>query len=93
MIQSDSNIKNADPEPISYFSIAEEDELLEQNIDAFDEKMDNEYDDGIAQSNIDDQLETDEDEDMDDVEDNIRPFTYNDELEDYDLLEDEELEE
>lgn len=97
MIQSDSNLKDTSVSSFLYFAKVEEDDLFEQNIDAFDEQMDNEYDDGIAQSNIDDHLETDIDQDdeeeLDDDENNIHPFIYDDELEDYDQLEDEELEE
>jgi hypothetical protein len=97
MIHSDSDLKDASVLPFMYFTTAEEDDLLEQGIDAFDEQMDKEYDDGIAQSNIDDHLEREIDQDDEegvlDDDEKILPFIYNDELEDYDQLEDEEMEE
>lgn len=88
MLQSDTSTEGNDEFPFSYFATVEQDEIFEEGIDTFDEQMDNEYDDGIAQSDV-DHLE-DESEDEDDLgedEDNIRPFAINDEFADYDELE------
>ena len=80
----------------SLFFIFEEDDIFEQNIDDFDEEMDNHYDDGIAHSVLEDQY----DEDLtDETSDEFPEAGYegaapedwdslNDELEDYDELED-----
>ena len=87
MIQSEPDLMDDSDTPFSYLSTIEEDEIFEENIDAFDDEMDNDYDDGIAQSYIDDQLEIDHDDDLDEDDDDISPFGYNDELEDYDELE------
>jgi len=87
MIQSEPDTIDDSDKPFSILSMIEEDEIFEENIDEFDKEMDNDYDDGIAQSYIDDQLEIDHDDDMDDEDDDISPFGYNDELEDYDELE------
>jgi len=70
-----------------FFVETEQDEIFEENIDAFDKEMDND-DDGIEHSEIDDQFEEDSlDEDADD-EDFIKPYDVDDEQHDYDELED-----
>ena len=71
-----------------FFSPSDQDELFEQNIDDFDEKMDNEYDDGIAQSNIEDLYDEDVYEEEGDDDDDITPHDMDDEGNDYDELED-----
>lgn len=71
-----------------HFFPAEQDELFEQNIDDFDEKMDNDYDDGIAQSEISDVYDEDAYDEEGDDDDEITPFGKDDEGNDYDELED-----
>ncbi len=66
---------------------AVDDDLLEENIDAYDKAMDND-DDGIDQPGMDEMEEDDEDDEDDrDEEDNIPPSETNDELKDYNELE------
>ncbi len=65
-----------------------EDELLEENIDAYDQAMDKDFDDGISQpSTLDELEEEEEEEDEREEEDNIPPSETNDELNDYNDLE------
>ena len=87
MIQSDTETDGNTGFPLSYYAAAEEDEILEDSIDTFDEAMDNDYDDGIVQSDVDDLEEDGEEDEPGGDEDNIIPFAYNDEFADYDELE------
>ena len=58
MLQSESGIEEISEEESCFFDF-EEDEIFEQNIDDFDEAMDNGYDDGIAHSEPEDSYDED----------------------------------
>ena len=97
MLQSESDVKIV-PEEDSCFFDFEEDEIFEQNIDDFDNEMDNEYDDGIADSELEDSYDEDLSDDPEDDQDtpgSRQPLQVSpdelDELDDYDELD--ELEE
>ncbi|MDC7239753.1 MAG: hypothetical protein PQJ50_05265 [Spirochaetales bacterium] len=86
MIPSDNEFESSlDSDPLSFFPL-EENEIFDENIDAYDAEMDND-DDGIEKYDI-DPFEDDSEEDDGDDEDNIIPYEYNDEFADYDELED-----
>lgn len=87
MVQTDTETVGDLEFPYSYFAAAEEDEIFEEGIDTFDEEMDKDYDDGIAQSDVDHLEDESEEDEIGDDEDNITPFVYNDEFADYDELE------
>lgn len=87
MLQSDTSTEGDKEIPFSYFANVEEDEIFEESIDTFDDQMYNEYDDGIAQSDVDHLEDESEEDDLGDDEDDISPFAINDEFADYDELE------
>ena len=90
MLQSESGIDEISEDGSCFFDF-EEDEIFEQNIDDFDEAMDRNYDDGIADSELEDSYDEDLDDqieqsDSDEEEKPIREDAL-DELDDYDELE------
>jgi len=94
MIQVETGFFGGSGDDTPCFFDVEEDEIFEQNIDDFDEEMDNQYDDGIADSHIEDSYDedlTDEQtenfNEIEEAEDHPPIRETPDELDDYDELE------